>query len=198
MAISKRRAAEIQRIKEEILLAAVEIIEKEGYDTLSIRKIATKIQYSPTLIYHYYKDKEHIISSIAREAYETIVTREMEAMAKCAHLPFQEQLKVFMQTFIETAIEKPEKLRAVLRGGVNIFADSEEESEGKNYLSTFLGEGLSQGKVRSLDKNTGTLIIVSLLGYASFITQNNITDPKEQQDIIETACTLLAEGLLVS
>lgn len=77
MAISKRRAAEIQRIKEEILLAAVEIIEKEGYDTLSIRKIATKIQYSPTLIYHYYKDKEHIISSIAREAYETIVTREM-------------------------------------------------------------------------------------------------------------------------
>lgn len=49
--------------------AAIDIIEQEGYEKLSVRKIAAKIEYSPTTIYLYYKDKSEIITDMSDELY---------------------------------------------------------------------------------------------------------------------------------
>jgi len=61
MEIINRRENERKIIREKIYKATSEIIIEEGYDKVSIRKIASKIEYSPTLIYNYFKEKEDII-----------------------------------------------------------------------------------------------------------------------------------------
>ena len=58
MTIEKRRKREIEEMRELILKAASEIMSSDGFDKLSIRKIARKIEYSPSIIYHYFDNKE--------------------------------------------------------------------------------------------------------------------------------------------
>ena len=50
MGIKERRDVEKAEMKQKIMTAAIEIIEQEGYEKLSIRKIASRIEYSPTTI----------------------------------------------------------------------------------------------------------------------------------------------------
>jgi AcrR family transcriptional regulator len=55
----------IQRQKEEtrknILKAAREIVKQEGWQGLSMRKIADKIEYTAPIIYEYFANKEAIL-----------------------------------------------------------------------------------------------------------------------------------------
>jgi len=50
LGIKERKAREIDQRRELILTVAEEIINSEGIDKLSVRKIASKIEYSPSLL----------------------------------------------------------------------------------------------------------------------------------------------------
>ena len=56
MGIKERRAREKEQLRRQILSAARELFVNEGYENVSMRKIANKIEYSPTTIYLYFKD----------------------------------------------------------------------------------------------------------------------------------------------
>lgn len=47
--------------------AARELFVKEGFDNVSMRKIAEKIEYSPTTIYLYFQDKGDLLDCIVEE-----------------------------------------------------------------------------------------------------------------------------------
>lgn len=65
-------------MRENILKAARDILKSEGADSISVRKIAGRIEYSPAIIYHYFKNKDEIIEILLEEEYikiiKTIVT----------------------------------------------------------------------------------------------------------------------------
>ncbi len=73
MGTTERRQLEREFIKKKILEAASDILAKEGYENLSMRKIAKRIEYSPGIIYHYFKDKDEIITLIVEEGYGKIL-----------------------------------------------------------------------------------------------------------------------------
>jgi AcrR family transcriptional regulator len=56
-------------LREEILDAARELFLKHGYENVSMRKIASKIEYSPTTIYIYFKDKSEILQTLCAETF---------------------------------------------------------------------------------------------------------------------------------
>jgi len=87
----------IARLKEEnrinILDAALDIVKEEGWQSLSMRKIADRIEYTAPIIYEYYPNKEGILLELTRRGYqilcqdinkvistETDPTRRLEAM----------------------------------------------------------------------------------------------------------------------
>ena len=51
MTIQSRRARQKAQLRQEIVDAAREILAREGYGQLSMRKVAERIEYSPTAIY---------------------------------------------------------------------------------------------------------------------------------------------------
>lgn len=61
----------IQRIKEEtrvnILDAALQIVMEDGWQALSMRKIADKIEYTAPIIYEYFANKEGILVELTRK-----------------------------------------------------------------------------------------------------------------------------------
>lgn len=68
--IQERKEREKAKMREKILQAAVEIMKSEGVEKLSIRKLAEKIEYSPAIVYHYFRDKEDIIDHIISNRYQ--------------------------------------------------------------------------------------------------------------------------------
>jgi len=64
MGTADRKEREKAELKELILKTAKEILLIDGQEGLSIRKIATKIEYSPATIYLYFKDKDEILHEL--------------------------------------------------------------------------------------------------------------------------------------
>jgi len=54
MGVRERRTREKRELKQQILDAARELFVREGYESVSMRKIADKIEYSPATIYTYF------------------------------------------------------------------------------------------------------------------------------------------------
>lgn len=85
----------IQRVKEEtranILQAALEIVNEDGWQALSMRKIADKIEYTAPIIYEYFDNKEGILLELTRKGNVDLL-QEFKA-AKAAHDLPEKQLE---------------------------------------------------------------------------------------------------------
>ena len=57
MGIPDRKEREKQELRDLILKEARALFLEEGFEKTSLRKIAERIEYSPTTIYLYFKDK---------------------------------------------------------------------------------------------------------------------------------------------
>ena len=67
MGVLERRAREKSETRDKILDAARELFTSEGYEGVSMRKLAEKIEYSPTAIYAYFADKEDLFHQLCQE-----------------------------------------------------------------------------------------------------------------------------------
>ena len=70
MGVRQKRAKYREEFRGEILDAARELFITEGYEKFSMRKLAEKIDYSPTTIYLYFKDKDDLLLAICEEVAE--------------------------------------------------------------------------------------------------------------------------------
>jgi len=75
MGVRERREREKDRLRQEILDAARELFVTEGFEHVSMRRIAAEIEYSPTTIYLYFKDKTELFNSICEEAFSRLAAR---------------------------------------------------------------------------------------------------------------------------
>ncbi len=75
MGVQERRAREKASIREEILDAARALFVKEGYEHVSMRKIAEKVEYAPGTIYLYFQDKAEILERICDETFSKLAQR---------------------------------------------------------------------------------------------------------------------------
>jgi len=76
----------IQRIKEEtranILEASLEIVKEDGWQALSMRKIADKIEYTAPIIYEYFANKEGILLELTRKGNGILLQELKDAKAR--------------------------------------------------------------------------------------------------------------------
>ncbi len=81
MGVRERRARQKQLLRQEILDAARELLVRDGYEALSMRKVADRIDYSPTAIYLHFKDKQDLVFSLCDETFARLV-RELETLKR--------------------------------------------------------------------------------------------------------------------
>ena len=81
MGIAERRTRHKASLRNEILDAARALFVEEGYDAVSMRKVAQRIEYSPTTIYLYFKDKGELFQAICEEMFAKL-SRKLEEQAK--------------------------------------------------------------------------------------------------------------------
>jgi AcrR family transcriptional regulator len=80
MGVKERREREKSETRDKILDAARELFVTEGYEGVSMRKVAEKIEYSPTAIYVHFADKNELFHELCREDFarlQEVVASEM-------------------------------------------------------------------------------------------------------------------------
>ena len=78
--VKERHEREREATARAILDAARELFVAEGYQNVSIRKIAEKIEYSPAAIYSYFPSKDDIFLALAEEGFRFL----FESAEDCA------------------------------------------------------------------------------------------------------------------
>jgi len=69
MGVKERREREKTETRDKILDAARELFITEGYEGVSMRKVAEKIEYSPTAIYVHFADKNELFRELCHQDY---------------------------------------------------------------------------------------------------------------------------------
>ena len=69
MGIEERKERQRRGLRQEILTAALDVFANEGYHQLSMRKLAEKIEYSPTTIYLHFKDKAELFECVCEQTF---------------------------------------------------------------------------------------------------------------------------------
>ena len=69
MGVKERREREKSETRDKILDAARELFVAEGFEGVSMRKVAEKIEYSPTAIYVHFADKEELFRELCHQDY---------------------------------------------------------------------------------------------------------------------------------
>ena len=72
MGIKERQERDREAVRRAILDAARELFVSEGYQNVSIRKIAERIEYSPAAIYSYFPSKDDIFFALAEEGFRLL------------------------------------------------------------------------------------------------------------------------------
>src|SRR5467141_3867945 len=72
MGIKERQARDREAVRRAMLAAARDLFVTEGYDNVSIRKVAERIEYSPAAIYGYFPSKDDIFFALAEEGFRLL------------------------------------------------------------------------------------------------------------------------------
>jgi len=100
----------ILRLKEDtrvnILTAALQIVKEEGWQALSMRKIADVIEYTAPIIYEYFANKEAILQELARQGYKLLFKQVQEA--KSNHQSPAKQLEAMWLAYWNFAFAEKE------------------------------------------------------------------------------------------
>jgi len=67
MGITERREREKAEMRQRILDAARDLFASEGYEKVTMRRLAEAIEYSPTTIYHHFEDKDDVVEALCVE-----------------------------------------------------------------------------------------------------------------------------------
>ena len=90
----------------DILRAALSIVREEGHRSLSLRRLANHIEFSPTAVYLYFKNKEALFVGLAKLGYQQLNT-SIERNCKNIIDP-RNRLKAMLTTYWHFATREKE------------------------------------------------------------------------------------------
>lgn len=200
MGMKERRDMEKSEMKRKIIQAAVEIIEQEGYEKLSIRKIAAKIEYSPTTLYLYYKDKAEIIADMSNGLYSKIYDAAVSVINKGAICSKDKQVHEIMRLFLKVLCGEPEMAKAIMYSGLNVIfendsADRTPVNPGIDLLDHLISDGIAQGVFRADAEHTSWMLVSALLGFAMSAIANQLYLQDNFDRLAEAFIKILMEGI---
>ena len=191
MGIKERKEKYKEDVRQKILDVAKDLFLKHGYDSTSIRKIAEQMEFSPTTIYLYYKDKGDIMYALHQEGFKMLSSQFL--VIQSVEDPF-ERLKAMGRIYMKFALENPDfyELMFIMKEPiefVNKHCASEWE-EGEFAFNALLNTVMDCKKVgyfKQMDTNSMALNVwatmhglctLKLQGHLDHIASVHLTVPE--------------------
>ncbi|KXU91096.1 TetR family transcriptional regulator [Paraburkholderia monticola] len=110
MGIAERKHRQKQALRERILDAARRIVVREGFDALSMRKIADAIEYSPATLYLHFASRDDIARALCAEGYAQLLATFVPLVQIADPA---ERLKALGRAYVAFGVEHPETYRLI-------------------------------------------------------------------------------------
>jgi len=207
MGVKERREREKSETRDKILDAARELFISEGYEGVSMRRVAEKIEYSPTAIYVHFKDKNQLFHELCSQDY----ARLAEVFQSSA-MPIDpvERLRQIGRTYIEFGVQHPNHYKFMfMTPHPPLEPDDEERKKMGNpevdayaFLKWSVQQAISAGRLRE-ELADAELVSQTLWAAVHGVISLNIAkctdawvDWRTLQDRAETMLDVTLRGLL--
>jgi len=202
MGTNERKERERETRRELILNTAEEIIASGGIDNISIRKIASKIEYSPAIIYYYFKNKDEIINSLMAKSYKRILST-----LTCENLAGKdptEKLKEGLKNYTVMALSIPLEYKTIMLSSSQsilkhtsvLFKGAAQKREAIALLCQQLRDFyLDNCKDESFIEVTAQVLWSSIFGLIIRIIIEEDIDVIQKDILIESQVNILIKGI---
>ena len=152
MGVQERRLRERSETRDKILDAARELFITEGYEGVSMRKVAEKIEYSPTAIYVHFADKQELFKELCMQDFSKLA----EIFQSSAGLDPIDRLRHIGHTYIGFGIQYPNHYKLMFMTAHPVVEPCDEEKEIKGnpemdayaFLKFTVQEAIDRGLLR--------------------------------------------------
>jgi AcrR family transcriptional regulator len=197
MGIKERKARNRQNMHKDILHAALSIVREEGHQSLSLRRLASDIEFSPTAVYLYFKNKEALLACLTRFGYQQL---NLSIDRNCKNIiDPRSQLKAMLTTYwnfvnhdrelynlmqeTEMKLDELEPLYPEMLAFINSIAQATTNACGK--------ESCTDGFL----KRKCYISIAIVKGLASLNLSHKGVDPRSQSQMLQDAIDSLIDSL---
>jgi len=197
MGSKERKARNRMNMHKDILYAALSIVRAEGYRSLSLRKLANNIEFSPTAVYLYFKNKEALFVDLTRLGYQQ-VNASIDTNCKNIIDPGN-RLKIMLTTYWHFATHEKELYLLMQETGMKLNESEPVFPEILTFINS-INQAIKQAcrKVNSTDiflKRKCYISIAIVQGIASLNFIDKDLDPRSQSQMLDEAIDGLIDSL---
>lgn len=173
-----------------LIAAATKMVRANGAEHLSLRAVAAEVGVSPSAAYHYYPDKDSLISGVGAALFERLADLQEFAVSKFPGRSRQATRARFRElgrAYFDWATEEPNLFRLMFGGFCAIdFADAQlkrEESRAWQLLCSCLDDLQEIGAINPKIRPFGEILAWSTVhGATSLIVEGHM--PKDSFESI--------------
>ena len=202
MGVKERRERQKLAVRQEILDAARELFIKDGYENVTMRKIAEKIEYSPTTIYLHFNDKADLVRFLCEEAFVKLVDM-FEKLGEDLSDPLL-ALKRCGRAYVDFGLKYPNDYRVTFMMSLKPQTPEDylrEDSMGMKaygYLRKIVEECIRQGKFKGAElESTTQSMWITVHGITSLIIAHPDFPWADQEHVIDQTIDRIIAGFTV-
>jgi AcrR family transcriptional regulator len=202
MSVQERRGRQKTLLRQEILDAARDILVREGYDGLSMRKVAERIDYSATAIYLHFKDRDDLVFCVCEQLMAGLV-KELQQVAD-RHADPLVALKKGLRRYVEFGLKHPQHYQATfgIPRGHDPARDARYQAPGTMGLQAFaflprlVGECVKRKKLAKVNPHTASCALwAGIHGITSLLIVMPNFQWGDRDEVIDQLITMSVDGL---
>ncbi len=201
MGILERKKRKKKEMRSLILETAIKLFLEEGFENITVRRIAEKIEYSPAAIYLYYKDKNDILYALHDIGFEKLYKQQQTILT--IKDPWR-RLRKHGKVYAKFALENPKyyDLMFIMNGPAKKIKEKEEWEIGLRsfeFLKKNIKECIEAGYLKKANLDVAAFAFWSLThGIASLVIRERcIMFPEEHLNfIIEGALDFVLKSIV--
>lgn len=183
MGIKERKERQKIEMREAILDAALKLFTEEGYENVTMRKIADKIEYSVGTIYLYFNDKSEIFFELHKRGFAEFYKKQLSVQ----HIKDPiERLKAHGEAYIRFAMDFPEYYDVMFISRtptkeIKKFKDWEEGLRTYELLKLNIKQAMEAGHFKNVDLEVAAFSLWSFVhGIASLSIRGRLAMMPEE------------------
>jgi AcrR family transcriptional regulator len=188
-------------LKEELLKTALEMIDTEGLDSITLRDLTQRLGTSRTAVYRHFASKEVLILGVIEKGYEHLNLLFTPIFQDHTH-SVAERFEKMGRAYLDFAIEHPNLYRLLFgekfrqeREEICDYKD-ENQASGLYALIGLLTEAQEEGIIASVNPMVqAAMVWASIHGLASLLIDGHLMMSDNMEAIYEYSIRVLLRGL---
>lgn len=182
MGIAERKERDKESMRSAVLEAAMDLYLEKGIESLTIRAVAERIEFSPATIYLYFRDKDDIVYQLYNIAFGKFYEKQLEWNNIADPL---ERLRHGCKHYVEWGIANPKlyDLMFILEIPMDVIEEEDCEDNGKrsyDELKKLLAECIAADKIKIKDAELAAMMCWNMIhGVTSLLIKKRVVIPHE-------------------